>query len=95
MSYFYVPTLLSTPYQMRLYNHRPFGYFTATIGHSGVQKAVLGDPDFILRQHVKNGGDRTKIEVLFLVDQVYMDYFCHSVFRIFFVANILNSSYME
>lgn len=95
MWYFLSAALLPTSYQMRLYNHRPFGYFAATIGHSSVQKAILGDPDLILRQHVKNGGDRAKIEVLFLVDQVYMDYFYHSVFRIFFVANIPNSLYIE
>ena len=80
---------------MRLDDHSPFGHFATSVGHSSVQKAVLGDPDIFLCQRVENGGNRAEIVILFLKDQMYMDYFCHSVFRIFFVANIPNNNYME
>lgn len=80
---------------MRLDDHRSFGHFATSVGHTGMQEAVLGDPNFRLRKHVKNGGNRAEIVILFLKYQVYMDYFCHSVFRIFFVANIPNNSYIE
>ena len=91
----FIHSLLSAPYQMRLDDHRPFGHFATSVGHSSVQKAVLGDPDLFLCQRVENGGNRAEIVILFLKDQMYMDYFCHSVFRIFFVANIPNNNYME
>ena len=95
MKYIYIRLLLSAPYQLRLYDHRPFGHFATSVGHTGVQEAVLGDPDLLLRQRIENGGNRAEIVILFLKYQVYMDYFCHSIFRIFFVANIPNNHYME
>lgn len=95
MSHFYTHPSLSTPYQMRLDDHRPFGYFAASVGHSGVQEAVLGDPDLFLTQHVEDGGNGAKIVVLFLEDQMHMDYFCHSVYSTFLDANILNNAYIE
>ena len=86
---------LVAPYQMRLYNHCPFGDFAASIGHSGVKKTILGDPNFFLTQHVEDGGNGAKIVVLFLEDQMYMDYFCHNGYSIFYDTNILYNHYME
>lgn len=91
----FIHSLLSAPYQMRLDDHRPFGHFATSVGHSGVQEAVLGDPDLFLAQHVEDGGNGAKIVVLFLEDQMHMDYFYHSVYSTFFDANILNNAYME
>ena len=80
---------------MRLYDHRPFGHFATSVGHTGVQEAVLGDPDLLLRQRIENGGNRAEIVILLLVDQMYMDNLYHNVFSIFFAANIPNSTYIE
>ena len=80
---------------MRLYDHRPFGHFATSRRSYRRAGAVLGDPDLLLRQRIENGGNRAEIVILFLKYQVYMDYFCHSIFRIFFVANIPNNHYME
>ena len=91
----FIHSLLSAPYQMRLDDHRPFSHFATSVGHSGVQEAVLGDPDLFLAQHVEDGGNGAKIVVLFLEDQMYMNYFCHKLFGIIVYANIPNNNYME
>ena len=76
----FIHSLLSAPYQMRLDDHRPFGHFATSV---------------FLAQHVEDGGNGAKIVVLFLEDQMHMDYFYHSVYSTFLDANILNNAYME
>ncbi len=80
---------------MRLDNHRSLGDLAASIGHTGVQETVLSDANLLFCQHVKNGGNRSEIVVLLLVDQMYMDNLYHNAFRIFFSANIPNNAYIE
>ena len=76
-------------------NHRPPGDLTASVRHSGVQQAALGDAYLVFRQHVKDGRQASEIVVLLLVNQVYMDYFRHGIYRIGYAANIPNNQYME
>lgn len=90
-----IKQLFTTSYQVRLDDHRPFGNFTATIAQAGVQKAVLGDTYLFLRQHIKDGRNRTEIIILLLVDQMHMYNLCHILYCINIDANILNNNYME
>lgn len=87
--------LLSNPYQVRLNDHSPFGDLTTSISHTGVQKAIFGNAYLFLRKHVKDGRNRAEIVVLLLVEQMYMNNLYHNAFSIFFLANILNSTYIE
>ena len=80
---------------MRLNDHSPFGDLTASIRHTGVQKAIFVNAYLLIRKHVKDGRNRAEIVVLLLVEQMYMDNLYHNVFGISFVANILNNAYIE
>ncbi len=90
-----IKQLLTTPYQVRLDNHRPSGDFTTSVSQSGVQKAAFGNAYLCLAQHIEDGRNAPEIEVLLLIDQMYMDNLCHNSFGIFFLVNIPNNNYME
>ena len=42
-------------------------------------KTTLSDSDLFLRQSFKNGRYTTKVDVLFLKNQMYMDNFTHDI----------------
>lgn len=44
-----------------------------------MQQATFGDTDLFLRQSFKNGRYTTKVDVLFLKNQMYMDNFTHDI----------------
>ena len=90
-----IKQLFTASYQVRLYDHCPFRDFAAFIAHPSVQEAVFSDPDLVLRQRVKDGGNRTEIVIFLLVDQMYMYNLCHILYCIYSDANIPNNNYME
>lgn len=90
-----IKQLLTTPYQVRLDDHRPLGYFTASVAHPSMQKAAFSNSYLCLCQHIEDGGKTTEIVILLLVKQMYMDNLRHILFGIIIFTNILNNNYME
>lgn len=78
-----VLNLSGSLYQVRLDNHRTFRVFYGSIGQTGMQQATLSDTDLALSQSIKYGRNTAEIEVSFLINQVYMDNFTHSILHLF------------
>lgn len=78
-----VLNLSGSLYQVRLDNHRTFRVFYGSIGQTGMQQTTLSDTDLALSQSIKYGRNTAEIEVSFLINQVYMDNFTHSILHLF------------